>query len=444
MAEVDSNYAGGNQATLVPFTITVTGTNDAPVITTGPTTIAFSGGINTPGGDLTTTSPTKGTLAFVDPDLTDTHTVTTKLMSAVLSGAGVAPGTGVPPGPLKVFETALTAELATDSTGTGRGVIDWQLADLAVNLADFVPAGDKVTLTYAVTVTDTQGATSTQDITVTITGTAKPAVVWIATTSGSGSGGLWSNASNWESGTVPTATDDAIVITDQLIGLTPSYPVTIDAPAVAKSLTMADYDTLFTNPPTLINNCTLTVGAGGVILHDDSIVDNYGTIITGGLFEVLDSSSLYNSGKITLNNGGDFENSGTVTIGTVTYSGSITNSGTIELAGGTLNVEVAIENAGGIIQVDPGGAILQLNGATIDGGTITDNGTLNLAGTAVLKNGTLASSGQIDVSGTGNAFVNENVTINHVLEVLAGGLCCSTGALSPTPAAPLRSTTPRR
>ena len=30
MAEVNSNYAGGNLATLVPFTITITGTNDAP------------------------------------------------------------------------------------------------------------------------------------------------------------------------------------------------------------------------------------------------------------------------------------------------------------------------------------------------------------------------------------------------------------------------------
>ena len=178
MAEVNS---GGNQATQVPFTITITGTNDAPVITTGPKTIAFSGGIDTPGGDLTTKSPTKGTLAFADPNLTDTHTVATKLTSAVLSGAGVAPGTGVPPGPLKIFETALTAEIATDSTGTGSGVVDWQLAALPVYLADFVPKGDKVTLTYAVTVTNSQNATSTQNITVTITGNNTAAVVWIAT-----------------------------------------------------------------------------------------------------------------------------------------------------------------------------------------------------------------------------------------------------------------------
>ena len=91
------------------------------------------------------------------------------------------------------------------------------------------------------------------------------------------------------------------------------------------------------------------------------------------------------------------------------------------------------------------GATLQLNGASIDGGTVTNNGTIDLAGTAVLKNGTLDNSGQIDVSGTGNALDNETVTINHALEVLAGGtLLLDEGTRSPTPAAPLRSTTARR
>ncbi|MGL1418950.1 VCBS domain-containing protein, partial [Vibrio parahaemolyticus] len=71
-------------------------------------------------------------------------------------------------------------------------------------LADFVPAGDTLTLVYTVTVTDSQGATSTQDITVTITGNNTPAVVWVATTE-SGSTGDWNDKSNWETGTVPTA-----------------------------------------------------------------------------------------------------------------------------------------------------------------------------------------------------------------------------------------------
>src|SRR6202041_3214198 len=61
MAEVDSNFAGGNLATFVPFTITVTGTNDAPVITSGPEKVAFVNvGTTTPGPTLTPTPPPTG------------------------------------------------------------------------------------------------------------------------------------------------------------------------------------------------------------------------------------------------------------------------------------------------------------------------------------------------------------------------------------------------
>ena len=343
-AEVDSNYAPDNLKSFATFTITITGSNDAPVITSSEPTVAFAGGISTPGGYLTATVPTKGTLSFTDVDLTDTHTVSTALASAVMSGPGVQPGTSVPPGPLQIFEAALSATVATDSTGTGSGIIDWSLANLPVYLADFIPKGDTLTLTYTVTVQDEQGATSTQDVVVTITGTDTPAVVWIATTTtGSPSGGSWSDASNWETGTVPTAADDAIIITDQLIGLTPSYPVTIDAPAFAKSLTMNDYGTLFVNSPTLINQSTLTIGAGGITLSADSIIENGGpgdssvTISVGGLMEVLDQSSLQNYGQLTLQAGGDFKDQATVT----NYG-----SGTIEVSGGTLNVLVGIANSG--------------------------------------------------------------------------------------------------
>ena len=53
-----------------------------------------------------------------------------------------------------------------------------------------------LTLVYTVTLTDSQGATSQQTITVTITGTDAPAVVWIATDkAGAPSGGFWKDAS---------------------------------------------------------------------------------------------------------------------------------------------------------------------------------------------------------------------------------------------------------
>jgi fibronectin-binding autotransporter adhesin len=404
LVRVDNNYAPNNEFTEVPITITVTGTNDAPVITTSAQVISFQGGTSVPGGVLSGNDATSGTLAFQDADLTDTHTVSTELTSAVLDGGEV------PPGPLALFEKALTASIETDSTGTGEGTVHWQLAELPVYLADFVPKGETLTLVYTVTVTDSQGETSSQTITVEITGTDTPAVVWIATASpGEASGGFWSNGSNWETGTVPTAQDDVIIITDQLIGLTPSFPVTIDIDALAKSVTMNDFGE---SPPELIvlSSGSLTIGTGGLNLSADSVLRNSGTITVAGKAEILDHSVVVNSGKLDLANGGDFAD-----------SSSITNlaTGTIDVSGGTLDVLVDIANAGQIA-VDLGAA-LALKGGTIDGGTLVIDGTLELEGLGVVKNGLLQSDGTIDVSGGGNEIDNEQVINLGALEVLAAG-----------------------
>ena len=365
-ARVDNNFLQSPEIGTKQFTITITGTNDVPVITSSiPQTIAFVGGTSVPGGDLTAHVPTAGTITFDDPDLTDIHTVSVKLL---------LDGLKLPPTPLQIFENALTASIATDSTGTGFGKVNWKLADLPVFLADFIPKGETITLTYAVTVTDSQGATSTpQDITVTITGTDTPAVVWIATTSGSSSGGLWSDGSNWETGVAPTANDDAIIITDQLIGLTPSFPVTIDAKtaAVAKSVTMNDFGT---SPPKLINLGTLTV-SGAFNMSADSVLQNSGGIVIGGGGNFADQSAITN-----------------------------TSTGLIELSGGTLNVQVDIANDGSI-KVDSG-ATLTLDHAAIDGGTINDFSTPP-SGSVI--------AGDIDVTGSStisNAHLNNGrVTI---------------------------------
>ena len=66
MARVDNNFAPNNETTFVPFTITITGTNDAP-------TIATSGGAITErvGTGNTTLDTVSGTVTFTDADLTD-------------------------------------------------------------------------------------------------------------------------------------------------------------------------------------------------------------------------------------------------------------------------------------------------------------------------------------------------------------------------------------
>jgi fibronectin-binding autotransporter adhesin len=419
--KVDNNYAPNEQAGTATITITITGTNDAPVITSSAPTIAFSGGQHKPGGELTSSDPTSGKLTFTDVDLDDTHTVSIAKakFTAVMSN-----GTQISDGLHDLFSNALTVSLATDSTGTGNGVIDWQLEQLPVYLADFIPAGQTLTLTYTITVTDSQGAHSDQTVTVTIAGTDSPAVVWIATTTGEPTGASWNDKANWETLAVPTANDDVIIITDQLIGLKPNFPVTIDKsdpPAFAHSLTMNDYaEYSGLKSPELDNFGSLTIGAeltlnadaifknfntanvgGAADFYGTSKLDNSGTFTFGGLTTFHDHSALDNSGTLTLQQGGDF-----------TVSSGITNEegGTIEVAGGTLTVSVDVANLGQITVGE--GANLTLNSGTIDGsgaqGTLSIFGTLNLEGTSFLTNGTLANTGHVNVGGT-VVFDNESV-----------------------------------
>ncbi|MDE5462635.1 hypothetical protein [Bradyrhizobium sp. CSS354] len=406
---VNNNFSVNPETSFIDITITITGTNDKPVITTSVPVIIFEGGTSVPGGPLTSDVPTTGTLSFDDVDLTDKHTVSAALTSATL------PDGTVPPGPLAAFQSAMSVAIAAgaDSTGDGTGTINWSLADLPVYLADFIPKGEVLTLVYTVTLRDAQGATSQQTITVTITGTDAPAVVWIATDKpGAPSGGFWKDAANWATGTVPTINDDVIVITDQLHGLTPSYPVTIDTAAYAKSITMNDYDTTVGHTaPEVINKSALTI-AGEVSLKADSKLTNFtaSTISVGGKAEFLDSSVLTNAGYLTLKGGGDFA-SGT----------TITNSGTIELFGGTLTTLATIHNAGGTLKADAGTTLI-VDSATVDGGTVTILGTLELDGTSLIENGTLNNSGAVNVKGTAE-FAHETVSnaSGGTIKVLANG-----------------------
>ena len=406
---VNNNFAVQPETLPITITITITGTNDKPVITTSVPTITFSGGTSVPGGPLSTEVPTSGTLTFTDVDLTDTHTVAVSKFSAVL------PGGTVPQSIYDFLANDLTVSIASglDSTGSGTGTINWSLGDIPVYLADFIPKGQVLTLTYTVTVTDSQGATSDQTITVTITGTDAPAVVWIATNKpGAPSGGFWKDGANWETGNAPTINDDVIVITDQLHGLTPSYPVTIDAAAFAHSLTMNDFDTAAGHTaPEVINKSSLTI-AQTLTLGADSKLTNLaaGSISVGGKAEFLGTSVLTNAGYLTLDGGGDFAGGTT-----------ITNSGTIELFGGTLTTLSEIHNAAGTLKVD-GGAALIVNATTIDGGTVTILGTLELDGASLIENGALNNSGTVNVKGA-TEFAHETVVNSSLstIEVLANG-----------------------
>jgi hypothetical protein len=441
-AIVDNNFAPNDQTGSQTFTITITGTNDAPVITSSQQNINFAAaGTDTKGGDLIPNTATTGTLAFKDVDLTDTHTVAVKMTSALLDGQSFAATVG----PLVINElaAAVTANIPTgdDSTGKGTGTIDWSLANLQVFLADLIPNGESLVLTYAVTVTDSQGATSTQDIVVTIGGNNAAALVWIDTSSIPPGGALWSTASNWEGDRTPTITDDVIIGTDQVLPGTPTFPVTVNADASAKSLTMDYFSDFGTSIPELDVESGVTLTIAGALNMDtstdsgspltaESIIKNFGTLSVGGIATLLKHSVLDNYGTITLAQGGVFgDQSGVTNSGTITFTeagnfedlstvansntiifdnggnfveqsivsntgsilSSVTDSGTIEVAGGTLDVAAGVDNSGGTLQVDNGavleitdGFIVNSDGSTSSIGTTISSGTLTIAGGGTL------------------------------------------------------------
>jgi VCBS repeat-containing protein len=152
--------------------VTIKGANDAVAITSGPESgsVAEQPGVTGSTALDTTTPVPTGTLAFSDVDLTDSHSVSVTLDSAVWSeNSSFVPGET-----MADLQTALATALH-DSTGSGTGNVDWTFSIPDKDL-DFLGAGQTLTATYNVTVSD--GTTSsTQTVTITATGAADPMVV---------------------------------------------------------------------------------------------------------------------------------------------------------------------------------------------------------------------------------------------------------------------------
>ncbi|MCO6406754.1 VCBS domain-containing protein [Hoeflea alexandrii] len=146
-------------------TITVTGTNDQPVIE-GTSVLA---GTITEQTDMTgaaTPLTATGRIVLSDVDLTDTHTASQSFVSAVWS-AGVNP-------------TADPGALVVNALNQSADTADWTYA-VADSALDFLSAGETLTITYDVIVQDDSGtgtaASAVSQIVVTITGTNDAPVI---------------------------------------------------------------------------------------------------------------------------------------------------------------------------------------------------------------------------------------------------------------------------
>jgi choice-of-anchor C domain-containing protein len=172
---VTVHNAGGNA--VEPVIVTITGSNDLPVISIGQGNSAAAPitELATLTGQMTADTAS-GTLHFVDVDLNDTHTVAVALSTTappLWSAGGI-----IPAQTLTDIQQALTSSIAAgnDSTGTQAGTIDWNFS-LADKDFDFLAAGETLKLTYNITLTDSSLGASTQSVTITVTGTNdRPAI----------------------------------------------------------------------------------------------------------------------------------------------------------------------------------------------------------------------------------------------------------------------------
>ncbi|MEK7438681.1 MAG: choice-of-anchor C family protein [Pseudomonadota bacterium] len=136
------------------ISVTVTGTNDAPAITSAAQSGSVTEAINnSPDENSNVTHQATGTLEFTDVDLSDVHGV------SVSGNATVG------------YRGTLSANVTNASTGDGSGAIGWTFA-VADGALDDLAQGEILTQTYSVALSDGHGGTASQNVVITLTGAA--------------------------------------------------------------------------------------------------------------------------------------------------------------------------------------------------------------------------------------------------------------------------------
>jgi VCBS repeat-containing protein len=141
---------GSGGSTFQDVEITITGSNDGPVITSGPAQETITELPDGDPGENTFLHTVDGTLDFTDEDFIDTHSVDY---------------TPQDEGYLGTFSVSIN----TDTVNGVGGVIDWGFEVSDADL-DSLGINDSLLQTYVVTVDDGEGGTHTQTVTITLSG----------------------------------------------------------------------------------------------------------------------------------------------------------------------------------------------------------------------------------------------------------------------------------
>jgi len=222
--------------------VTIVGSNDAPVIAVAETTGTVT---EDSAADLQRQLHVGGTIDFTDVDPADTHTVSVDLVSSSNAG-GVALG-------------IMTPQLATETSHGLGGEVTWSyLVDN--DSVQFLRAGQTVTEIHAVTVSDGHGGLATQTVTVTITGSEDAPVL-----AAGGSG---------------AATEDADAGAQDIAAITGTLSVTDSD--VGDTLTAS----IVGSPAVTLDGHAFSLPIGAASLIDNALSFQHGVATNGGAAEI--------------------------------------------------------------------------------------------------------------------------------------------------------------
>ena len=154
---VTDDSGTGTDSTTQDVTVVITGTNDTPTIAVVDVDGAVTEDASTP--NLTDS----GSVSFAEIDDTDL------ISSSVAFNGTTTTGPAVPSG----LASALNSALTLTQTGNNDGSVAWDFS-VDNDLTQYLAAGETVTATYTITVTDDSGTgtdSATQEVTIVITGT---------------------------------------------------------------------------------------------------------------------------------------------------------------------------------------------------------------------------------------------------------------------------------
>ena len=335
IAETNLDFLGKGEVVTAVFTITVT--DDEGATATQDVTVTITGSNDTPDiqvvdviGAITESSTLtdSGSITFTDLDLTDRPVATEATKSVTAKAQDGTTALTLTTAQQTAIENAFS--LTAASGNTNDGTVNWAYNIAETNL-DFLGQGEVVTAVFTITVTDDEGATATQDVTVTITGSNDTPDIQVVDVIGA----ITESSTLTDSGSI-TFTD--LDLTDRPVATEATKSVTAKAQDGTTALTLT------TAQQTAIENAfSLTAASGNT---------NDGTV-----------NWAYNIAETNL----DFLGQGEVV--TAVFTITVTDD---EGATATQDVTVTITGSNDTPDIQ----VVDVIGAITEGSTLTDSGSI--------------------------------------------------------------------